>query len=174
MNKILLALALLLGVGFSVAYWKMGGFSAATITPETTTQPYYLAGRYYEGPANDEAFGDLTRQAYELRKSGQLRGDFGNIFYNSPETSRDAARVFVGVVVADTTSQKLPEGYQYRVFAAGQKVLRAHIDASYLVAPDKLYSGIKEYATANKLTLQDVYLERFPDKGEPEVLAVLK
>lgn len=174
MNKLFLTLALLLGIGFSVAYWRMGGFRAATVAPETTSQPIFLAGRYYEGPANDEAFGDLTREAYKLRSSGQLRGDFGNIFYNSPESSRDAAKVFVGLVVDDTVSQKLPAGYRFRTFPAGQRVLRAHIDASYLVAPEKLYSGIKEYAATNKLTLQHVYLERFPDQGEPEVLAVVK
>ncbi|MBB4603153.1 hypothetical protein HNQ93_002917 [Hymenobacter luteus] len=174
MNKIFLALALLLVIGFSVAYWKMGGLKAPTITQETTETPYFLAGRYYEGPANDEAFGDLTREAYQLRKDGKIRGDFGNIFYNSPESSRDAAKVFVGIVVADTVSQQLPANYRYRAFAAGQKVVHARIDASYLLAPDKLYTGIKEYAAANKLTLQNVYLERFPDKGEPEVLAVVK
>ncbi|GGG43876.1 hypothetical protein [Hymenobacter glacieicola] len=174
MNKIFLALALLLTAGFAVAYWKMGGFKAPVITLETTAKPYYLAGRYYEGPANDEAFGNLTRDAYQYRKDGKLRGDFANIFYNSPESSRDAAKVFVGVVVADTTSQTLPTNYRYRTFAAGQKVVHARVDASYLVAPDKLYNGIKEYAAANKLTLQNVYLERFPDQGEPEVLAVIK
>ncbi|SNR73395.1 MULTISPECIES: hypothetical protein [Hymenobacter] len=174
MNRILLTLALILGIGFSFAYWKMGGFKTATVTAETTSQPYFVAGSYYEGPANDEGFGELTRKAYEYRHSGKLRGDFGNIFYNSPETTNEAAKVFVGIVVADTTSQQLPAGYRYRAFAAGQRVLHARINASYMVAPEKLYSGIKDYAEAQKLTLQDIYLERFPEKGEPEVLAVLK
>lgn len=174
MNRIFLALALLLTLGFAVAYWRMGGFKAAVVTQETTTQPYFLAGRYYEGPAQDEAFGDLTREAYNLRKAGKLRGDFGNIFYNSPESSRDSARVFVGVLVADTTSQQLPAGYQYRTFPAGQRVLHARIQASYLIAPDKLYTGVKDAAEAQKLTLQHVYLEHFPEQGEPEVLAVVK
>ncbi|WP_426489700.1 hypothetical protein [Hymenobacter sp. 102] len=174
MNKIFLALALLLTAGFAVAYWRMGGFKAATVTLETTAKPYYLAGRYYEGPAQDEAFGDLTREAYNLRKAGKLRGDFGNIFYNSPESSRDSARVFVGVLVADTTSQQLPAGYQYRTFPAGQRVLHARIQASYLIAPDKLYTGVKDAAEAQKLTLQHVYLEHFPEQSEPEVLAVVK
>ncbi|MBT2556510.1 hypothetical protein J7E24_01790 [Hymenobacter sp. ISL-91] len=174
MNRIFLALALLLIVGFSAVYWQMGGFKAATVTLETTTQPYFVAGRYYAGPANDEAFGDLTREAYNVRKSGKLRGDFGNIFYNSPESTRDSARVFVGVLVADTTSQPLPKGYTYRTFAAGQRVLHARIQASYLVAPGKLYSGITAAAEAQKLALAHVYLERFPDQGEPEVFAVVR
>ncbi|SNC77149.1 hypothetical protein SAMN06265337_3726 [Hymenobacter gelipurpurascens] len=173
MNRIFLALSLILGIGFTATYWKMGGFKAATVTPETLAQPYFVAGHYYEGPANDEAFGELTRRAYELRRTGKIRGDFGNIFYNSPEDTRTAAKVFVGLVVADTT-QKLPADYKYRVFPAGQKVLHAHIDAGYMVAPDKLYGGIKDFAKENKLTLQDIYLERFPEKGEPEVVAVLK
>ncbi|MCA8832904.1 hypothetical protein [Hymenobacter pini] len=173
MNKIFLALALLLTIGFSVAYWRMGGFTAPVVTLETTAQPYYVAGRYYAGLARDEAFGDLTREVYNLRKAGKLRGDFGNIFYNSPESSRDSVSQFVGVVTPDTT-QSLPAGYQYRTFAAGQHVLHARINASYLVAPDKLYSGVKNTAEAQKLTLKHVYLERFPEQGEPEVLAVVK
>ena len=174
MNRIFLALSLLLIVAFAVVYWQMGGFKAATVTAETTRRPYFIAGRYYAGPANDEAFGDLTRQAYNVRKAGQLRGDFGNIFYNSPESTRDSARVFVGVLVADTTSQTLPAGYSYRVFPAGQRVLHARIRASYLVAPDKLYSGIKAAAETQDLTLRHIYLEHFPEKGEPEVFAVVK
>ena len=174
MNRILLILALLLIVGFAVVYWQMGGFKAAIVTTETTTQPYFVAGRYYAGPANDEAFGDLTREAYTLRKAGKLRGDFGNIFYNNPESTRDSARVFVGVLVADTTSQALPAGYRYRTFATGQPVLHARISASYLVAPDKLYAGIKDAAEAQKLTLRHIYLEHFPENGEPEVFAVVK
>lgn len=174
MNRIFLILSLLLIVGVGVAYYFLGGFKKATVKLETTAQPMFLAGRYFEGPASSEAFGDLTREAYQIRTSGKLRGTFGNIFYNEPASSSAAAKVFVGLIVDDTVSQQLPTGYRYRAFAAGQRVLHATIEASYLVAPDKLYSGVKDAAKTQGLTLQNVYLERFPTTGPVEVWAVVK
>ena len=174
MNRIFLLFSLFLIVAAAMAYYFLGGFKKADVTLETTSQPVFLAGRYFEGPANSEAFGDLTRQAYEIRTSGKLRGTFGNVFYNEPASSSAAAKVFVGLIVEDTLSQQLPAGYRYRVFAAGQRVLHAKIDASYLVAPDKLYFGVKDYANQENLTLQSVYLEKFPTTGPVEVLAVVK
>lgn len=174
MNRIFLLLSLLLIVAVGVAYYALGGFKKAEVTLETTTQPIFMAGRYFEGPASSEAFGDLTREAYQLRSSGKLRGTFANIFYNNPTKSSEAAKVFVGLALDDTVSQQLPADYHYRTFAAGQRVLHARIEASYLVAPDKLYTGVKEAAITQSLTLQNVYLERFPTSGPVEVWAVVK
>lgn len=174
MNRIFIILSLLLLVAFGIAYFGLGGFRQAEITLETTAQPVFLAGSYFEGPANSETFGNLTRKAYEYRTSGKVRGTFGNIFYNDPATSSEAAKVFVGLIVDDTLTQTLPAGYRYRVFPAGQRVLHARIEASYLVAPDKLYSGVKEHAKQNGLALQSIYLERFPSTGPVELLAVVK
>ncbi|WBA41241.1 hypothetical protein [Hymenobacter canadensis] len=174
MNRIFLLLSLLLIVAAGVAYYMLGGLKKADVTLETTAQPIFLAGRYFEGPANSEQFGDLTREAYELRTSGKLRGTFGNLFYNDPAKASDNAKVFVGLILDDTVSQPLPPGYRHRVFAAGQRVLHARIEASYLVAPDKLYTGVKDYANQNNLTLQNIYLERFPTTGPVEVWAVVK
>lgn len=174
MNRIFLFLSLLLIVAFGVAYFSFGGFKKAEVKLETTAQPVFLAGSYFEGPANSETFGDMTRKAYEYRTSGKVRGTFGNIFYNDPASSSEAAKVFVGLIVDDTLSQTLPAGYRYRVFPAGQRVLHATIEASYLIAPDKLYAGVKEHAKQNNLALQSVYLERFPSTGPVELLAVVK
>jgi len=174
MNRIFLILSLLIIVAVGVAYYVLGGFKQAEVKLETTAQPMFLAGKYFEGPANSEEFGDLTREAYEIRTSGKLRGTFGNIFYNDPATSSAAAKVFVGLVVDDTVSQRLPAGYRYRAFPAGQRVLHASIEASYLVAPGKLYDGVKQTAQQQSLTLQSVYLERFPTTGPVEVWAVVK
>lgn len=174
MNRLFLFLSLFLIVAAAAAYYFLGGFKKADVALTTTAQPVFLAGKYFEGPAASEAFGDLTREAYQIRTSGKLRGTFGNVFYNDPASSKDAARVFVGLVVDDTTSQQLPAGYRYRVFAAGQRVLRARIEASFLLAPDKLYSGVKDVAKAQGLALQHVYLEQFPTTGPVEVWAVVK
>lgn len=174
MNRIFLLLSLFLIVAVAVAYYFLGGFKKAEVKLETTAQPVFVAGRYFEGPANSEAFGDLTREAYQIRTSGKLRGTFGNIFYNDPAKASETAKVFVGLIVDDTVSQALPQGYRYRTFAGGQRVLHARIEASYLVAPDKLYTGVKDAAKTQGLTLQNVFLERFPTTGPVEVWATVK
>jgi len=139
-----------------------------------TAQPIYLAGRYFEGKASSAEFGPLFRQAQQVRDNGQLHGALGNIYYSDPEASDDTVRAFVGLVVADTTSQKLPAGYRYRTFPAGQRVVQARLAASYMVAPDKLYSGVKNFMQEHKLASAKIYLERFPADAPAEVLAVVK
>ena len=140
----------------------------------TTAQPVYLAGRYFEGKASSDEFGPLFRQAQQVLNNGQLRGALGNIYYSDPEASDDTVRAFVGLVVADTTSQQLPPGYRYRTFPAGQRVVQARLNASYMVAPDKLYSGAKNFMQEQKLTSAKIYLEQFPADAPAEVMAVVK
>ncbi|GAA4008760.1 hypothetical protein GCM10022408_21120 [Hymenobacter fastidiosus] len=166
--------SLLIAFGFAAVYTYLGGFRTADVTLETTTQPIFLAGRYFAGRVNSDGFGPLFRQAQQLQQTGQLRGDLANIYYNDPAGAEDSIRAFVGLVVADTTSQLLPTGYRYRTFSSGQRVAHARIQASYMVAPDKLYSGVKAFAEKQKLTLAHVYLERFGAADRAEVLAVVK
>jgi len=166
--------ALLIAFGFAGVLAYLGGFRSADVTLETTPQPIFLAGRYFAGRVSSAEFGPLFRQAQQLQQSGQLRGDLANIYYNDPAGAEDTVKAFVGLVVPDTTSQPLPTSYHYRTFAAGQRVLHARIQASYMVAPDKLYSGVKAFAGQQKLTLRQVYLERFGAADHAEVLAVVK
>jgi hypothetical protein len=174
MTRWLFLAALLIAFGFAGVYAYLGGFRAADVTLETTAQPVYLAGRYFSGRVNSDQFGPLFRQAQQLHESGQLHGDLANIYYNDPAAAEDTVRAFVGLAVADTVSQQLPTGYRYRTFAAGQRVVHAQIQASYMVAPDKLYSGVKTYAEKQKLKLAQVYLERFGAEDRAEVIAALK
>ncbi|SHI42912.1 hypothetical protein SAMN02745146_0851 [Hymenobacter daecheongensis DSM 21074] len=174
MTRWIFLAALLIAFGFAGFYTYLGGFRAAAVTLETIPQPIFLAGRYFAGPVSSDEFGPLFRQAQQLRQSGQLRGDLANIYYNDPAAAKDTVKAFVGLVVADTTSQQLPANYHYRTFAAGQRVLHARIQASYMVAPDKLYSGVKNFAEKEQLKLRQVYLERFGDDDRAEVLAVVK
>ncbi|UOR04792.1 hypothetical protein MUN82_17835 [Hymenobacter aerilatus] len=166
----------LLLVSLSVAVWYayLGGFRNPYVQLTTTTQPIYLAGRYFEGKASSAEFGPLFRQAQQVLDNGQLRGSLGNIYYSDPEASDDTVRAFIGLVVADTVSQKLPADYRYRTFPAGQRVVQARIEASYMVAPDKLYSGVKNFMQKQKLTSAKTYLEQFPTDAPAEVLAVVK
>lgn len=155
-------------------YAYLGGFRSPQVELVTTSSPIFLAGRYYNGRADSKDFGPLFRQAQQLRDGGQLRGDLANIYYNDPEAAGDTVKAFIGLIVPDTVTQKLPAGYRYSVFSGGQRVVRAQVAASYLVAPDKLYSGIRSFAAAQHIQLGKIYVERFPAQGPVEVLAVVK
>ncbi len=63
----------LLLVSLSVAVWYayLGGFRSPDVQLTTTTQPIYLAGRYFEGKANSAEFGPLFRQAQQVFDNGQ-------------------------------------------------------------------------------------------------------
>lgn len=168
-------LALLLVTLSAVAWYAyLGGFRSPTVVLTTTQQPVYLAGRAFAGPANSSQFGPLFRQAQQLREKGTLRGDLGNIYYSNPEAEDDSVKAFVGIIVPDTTSQRLPAGYRYRVFAAGQRVVHATLDASFMIAPGTLYTSIREFAQQHHLTAKKIYLERFPEEKPVEVLAVVQ
>ncbi|GAB2459797.1 hypothetical protein GCM10011375_09840 [Hymenobacter qilianensis] len=164
------ALALILGG----VYAYLGGFRQPEVAVITTAKPIFLAGRYYNGPVQGDEFGPLFRQAQQYKEKNHLQGTLGNIYYNDPEAAGDTVKAFIGLIVADTVSQNLPPGYRYSTFSGGQRVVQARLDASYMLAPGKLYSGIKEYAKQHKIPLRQVYVEQFPDTGPAEVLAVVK
>jgi hypothetical protein len=174
MTRWLFLAALLIAFLIAGVYAYLGGFRTADVTLETTPQPILLAGRYFAGRVDSEQFGPLFRQAQQLHQSGQLHGDLANVYYDDPAAAQDTVRAFVGLAVADTVSQQLPTGYRYHTFGAGQRVVHARIQASYMVAPDKLYSGAKAFAERQKLQLGKVYLERFRADDQAEVLAVVK
>ncbi|MGY2130834.1 hypothetical protein ACW9KT_01295 [Hymenobacter sp. HD11105] len=159
---------------FGGVYAYLGGFRQPEVAVITTEKPIYLAGRYFNGPVKSEEFGPLFRQAQQLKASQQLQGNLANIYYNDPEAAGDTVKAFVGLIVADTVSQKLPPGYRYSIFSGGQRVVQARLEASYMIAPGKLYSGIKDFVKQQKLALSQVYVEQFPDTGPAEVLAVVK
>jgi hypothetical protein len=159
---------------FGGVYAYLGGFRQPEVAVITTEKPIYLAGRYFNGPVRSEEFGPLFRQAQQLKASQQLQGNLANIYYNDPEAAGDTVKAFVGLIVTDTISQKLPPGYRYSTFSGGQRVIQARLDANYMIAPGKLYSSIKEFAKDQKLPLLQVYVEQFPDTGPAEVLAVVK
>jgi hypothetical protein len=168
----LISFLLVLVLGGVYAY--LGGFRQPEVGVIITKKPIYLAGRYFNGPVRSEEFGPLFRQAQQLKANQQLKGTLANIYYNDPEAAGDTVKAFVGLIVVDTVSQKLPPDYRYSTFSGGQRVIQARLDASYMIAPGKLYSGIKDYAKKQKLPLLQVYVEQFPDGGPAEVLAVVK
>ncbi|WP_324673740.1 hypothetical protein [Hymenobacter sp. GOD-10R] len=157
-----------------VVYGYLGGFRKPDVAVISTTKPIFLLGQYYKGSVRDEAFGPLFREAQQLRASGTVRGELANIYYNDPSTTRDTVEAFIGLIVADTTSQKKPDAYRYRAFPAGQRVIQARTTTSYLLAPNKLYPAIEDVAKQQKLKLRQVYLEQFAEEGPSEVMAAIE
>ena len=129
---IFLIILFLTAAGVAV-YGYLGGFRKPEIAVVNTSKPIFLLGHYYKGSVRNEAFGPLFRQAQQLRANGAVRGELANIYYNDPSKTRDTVEAFIGLIVADTTSQKVPTGYRYRTFAAGQRVIQAGTTASYLI-----------------------------------------
>ncbi|KAA9331280.1 hypothetical protein F0P96_13580 [Hymenobacter busanensis] len=172
MSRWFVIIGAVLALGFAGVYAWLGGFRSPQVDVLTTQQPVFVAGQYYAGIPGQE-FGELFREAGELQRSGRLRGTLGNLYYNAPESEGDSIKAFIGLVVADT-SQPLPTGFRYRTFAAGQRVVRARIQAHYMLAPGKLYPALKAAAETQKLKLRQVYLERFPEEGPAEMVAVVK
>ncbi|MDX5348862.1 MAG: GyrI-like domain-containing protein, partial [Hymenobacteraceae bacterium] len=127
----------------------------------TTASTAHVVGKYYVGSVKDESFGKLFQHAAELVEQNKLQGQLGGIYYNNPEEDNDTIKAFVGVVVAspDVTP---PVGYELRTVEGGQKVLQAEVNAHYMLAPNKLYPAIFEYAEKNNLKLKTLYLERYP------------
>ncbi|WP_400192697.1 hypothetical protein [Hymenobacter sp. B81] len=172
MSRWFLIIGAALALTFAAVYTWLGGFRTPEVALVTTARPVFVLGQYYYGLPNND-FGKLFSQANELQRSGRVRGTLGNIIYNNPQQEGDSVRAFVGLVVADTL-QARPAGYQYRTFAAGQRVLRAQVDAHFMLAAGLLYPAVEKQAAAQQLKLRHVYLEQFPADAPAEVLAVLQ
>jgi hypothetical protein len=147
-------------IGFSL-YAFLGGFSRIRISL-VTAEPMYLVGQYYEGPTQGEAFNEVFRQAGRLVEENLLQGQLGGIYYSNPYGAPDSIKAFIGVFVADTAVQ-LPAGYTLRQVPGGRRVLQAAVDAHYILAPDRLYPALFDFAEQQNIRLADEYIERFPD-----------
>ncbi|GAB2945760.1 hypothetical protein GCM10027048_08530 [Hymenobacter coalescens] len=160
-------------LGFAGVYAWLGGFSQPKVELVRTEQPIFLAGRYYKG-IPDKQFGKLFAEANELYRKGTLKGVLGNIYYNDAQAEGEEIEAFIGLVVPDTTTQRLPVGYRYRTFAAGQKVLRARVEANFMLAPGRLYPALKDEAKAKKIKLRNVFVEQFPENAPAEMLVTVQ
>jgi hypothetical protein len=138
-KKFLLIVFGLMGLAFGY-YAFLGGFNKPEIII-TASPSRYVAGQYYEGPADDPAFGEYFKKAGRLHEAKTLPGNLANIYYNSPEEKSDSIKAFIGILVPDS-SVSLPAGYELRVWKGGSKVVQATTRAHYLLAPNKLYPAL--------------------------------
>ncbi|RDV13786.1 AraC family transcriptional regulator [Pontibacter diazotrophicus] len=153
-----------------VLYTYIGGFTAPDVSV-ITSETKYVAGQPYEGTIKDEALSKTFQRAAEVLDNNELEGMLGNIYYNDPDKSGDSLRAFVGIIVPDTNNITLPAGYELRTVPGGRQVVRAEVNATIAVAPDKLYAAVFDYAQEENLQLEDFYVEWFPedDRGVVEV-----
>jgi hypothetical protein len=141
-------------------YFILGGFKDVHIS-KVNTQPYILAGQYFEGKHNDAQIRDLFNQAKKHMESGALPGVITMIYHLSPEKEeRGLVQQWVGVLVNDTTYQ-LPANYVYHIIDANQAV-RAVIEAHNIVmpSPHSINQQIEEFAQQNNLELAPLSVEK--------------
>ncbi|GGK73890.1 GyrI-like domain-containing protein [Rufibacter glacialis] len=167
-KKFLIYMAIVIGLVL-VFYTYMGGFAEVKITKATSTS-LFVAGKYFEGSTEAEELGQIYQQAGEAVEQKQLTGDFAGIFYNNPSRDSKTVKAFIGVAIQDT-SVALPAGFTVRVVPGGQPVLKGELDANITIAPRRIYSALFDYAKEQNLTLQEFYVERFPE-GKPAVVEV--
>jgi len=166
-KKLLIGIIVVALLGIAGYVW-LGGFSNPEIKRITTSE-IYVVGKPYHGSVKDDKFGRLFMEAGKLVEEKKIAGDPGNIFYNDPEKHKDSINAIVGIVVSDPKIN-LPEGYQLITIPAGKKAVQGKIDAHYLLAPTKLFPAIFGYAKDNNITLQDFFLERYPDTHHAEAI----
>ncbi|WP_187262824.1 GyrI-like domain-containing protein [Pontibacter beigongshangensis] len=169
MNKRFLAIMLLLIALGAIFYGWLGGFSGTTVTSASSEQ-LLVAGKPFRGHTKDEALGNTFRQVAQVLDQKELAGVPANIYYNNPDEANDTISAFIGVLVPDTT-QQLPAGFELRTVPADRKVLRAEVNAHYMLAPNKLYQALFDHAEKHNLKLEPFYVEWFPEdkKGVVEV-----
>jgi hypothetical protein len=158
-RKLFIFLLLVLFTGLGL-YGFLGGFNQIQISL-TTAEPLYMVGQYYEGPTEGQAFNNVFRRAGQLVEENVLQGDLGGIYYSSPHGAPDSVKAFVGVIVADPAVQ-VPAGFELRRVPGGRQVLQAALEAHYILAPDRLYPALFDFAEQQKIPLRNEYIERFP------------
>lgn len=161
MNKKFLLVMVVLSIIVGAFYAYLGGFSNAKVT-EVSSEQLYVAGRAFKGSVTDNLINDSFRRAAEVLDKKELEGMLGNIYYNNPEGRADSVNAFIGVIIPDSAVQ-LPADYELRVVPAGRRALRGEVNAHYMLAPNKLYEAIFDYAKEKNLELETFYVEWFPE-----------
>ncbi|WP_018476460.1 hypothetical protein [Pontibacter roseus] len=169
MSKKFVLVMFVLSIIVAALYAYLGGFSSATVS-EVNSQQLYVAGRAFNGSVKDEQLNSVFRRAAEVLDKKELEGVLGNIYYNNPDESSDSINAFIGVIIPDTAAQ-LPADYELRSVPGNRRALRSEVDAHYMLAPNKLYEAVFDYAEEQKLALETFYVEWFPEerKGVVEV-----
>lgn len=161
MNKKFLLVMVVLSAIVAAFYAYLGGFSSAKVT-EVSSQQLYVAGREFKGSSRDNLINDAFRRAAEVLDKKELEGMLGNIYYNNPDQQNDSIDAFIGVIIPDSSVQ-LPADYTLRVVSGGRRALRSEVNAHYMLAPNKLYQAIFDYAKEQNLVLETFYVEWFPE-----------
>ncbi|MBK0403439.1 GyrI-like domain-containing protein [Adhaeribacter sp. BT258] len=166
-KKLLLGFLVIILLGGAGYAW-LGGFNNAEVK-QITTSEIYVVGKEYKGSVKSDKFGVLFLEAGKLVEEKKLAGNPGSIYYNDPEKFKDSINAFIGVVVTDP-KMALPAGYELRTLPAGKKAVQGNINAHYLLAPNKLFPAIFNYAKNKNITLQDFFVERYPDERHAEAI----
>ena len=111
-------------------------------------------------------FSDLFIEIEELKKAQNYTGNLGAIYYNNPENSQGNIKAFLGVILVNDIFN-IPSGFE-KIELNSTEVIEGSLKASnaFGISVNKVYKAIFKFANENNLTLEDYYIEWFPNKDE--------
>lgn len=170
-KKLLLFITIITSSGMGI-YAYLGGFNSPEISI-IKSEKQFIVGKYYAGPPENEAFGQLFRQAADLQKSKKLKGALANIYYNNPQQQGDSIKAFIGLLITNP-SDTIPAGYEIRELPANKKILQVQINTHYMLAPGKLYDALFGYIKKHRLQTRNQFVELFLEGNKSIVQTELK
>ena len=173
MKKVLIPLASILLIVFSLIYINAGGFEEVEIIQKTSKKKYII-GRFFEGNVKSEKFSNLFLEIEELKKTQNYKGHLGAIYFNNPEKSKGNIEAFLGVI-SEENINNIPADFEKEEITEG-KVIQGKVKASNIfgISISKVYNAIFKFADEKKLTLDEYYIEWFPSKDEVVVQIRIK
>lgn len=129
---------------------------------EVAEQPIlYFTGIEYYGLTTDDSLNILLGEAFQQVKQGALAGDFSICYLGNPDQEEDSVTVRIGATQA-VEVDAIPDGMKTWTLPS-RRVVRAIINAYSIVAPNpnKVNEQLQEFASAEGLALDSIYLERY-------------
>ncbi|MDW7693699.1 hypothetical protein R9C00_03000 [Flammeovirgaceae bacterium SG7u.111] len=143
---------------FFISYALLGGFSSIHVEKEKA-EPFYIKGKHYHGQTNKREFQELVYSMMELKKNGELAGEFTICYWGDPD-SDDSLKVMVGVA-----SPTLPEVTDSLVTEkiVLENVLVGSFETHFLGAPSpsRVNDKIKETVAEMGIKTEKLYIERY-------------
>ena len=160
--------AMVVLIGSGILYSILGGFSEAVLSRADLAEEFLLVLRK-TAPAGDESLRQTADSAFELVKTGRLKGEFTIVWDGDPDAEKDSGKVQISAgilpeIPGDTLD--LPDGFVVIRLPAGPCV-RAQITAHPLVTPNPVTvnAQLRRFAEQNGLKTGTRIIERYPKEG---------
>ncbi len=145
-----------------IIYHQLGGFQHAEIT-YSKNELYQIAGFYYEGDIQEDAWETLFTATRKIIKERILTGTLTIVWYQEPD-DKGISKAFIGILYEGRPP--IPEELEVRKIEMSGVVratLRSHV--MVMPGPQKVVSKIKAYAEKNNFELQAILIEKYPEES---------